>query len=384
MKQIYLDYGATSAIKPPHVKEAIDEYFASIMANPGRGGYGPSLQMGRLVFDTRMKLMTLFSAKEPENVIFTSNITHSMNMVLRGLLRRGDHVITTSMEHNSVISPLKAMEEEGLITLTIIKANEEGFVIGPIAPYIKENTALIIMTHGSNVTGAVMPIRQLFKEAKEKGIITVLDSAQTAGILPIHMEEDSIDVLCFTGHKGLLGPTGIGGIIIQDEVAKKMKPLTVGGTGSNSHLLMQPSFLPDKLEAGTLNTLSIAGLHGSLTYLEEVGIDTLYQHEKKLLTRLREGLAAIPGITCHGPLDKDQQVAVLSITADGMDCGELSAILATDYGIMTRPGLHCAPLAHDTIGTMPYGTLRFSIGPFNTMEEIEYTITSMIKIMGEQ
>ncbi|MGB9812339.1 MAG: aminotransferase class V-fold PLP-dependent enzyme [Thermovenabulum sp.] len=384
MNVIYFDNAATSFPKPERVINAMQNYFKNIGASPGRGGYKNSINAGRIIFETRSKLKKLFNAPKEENIIFTLNVTHAINYSLNGFLNAGDHVITTSMEHNSVIRPLRFLEKYRNIELTIINCDKNG-ILNPddIRKAIKKNTKLIALTHASNVTGTVMPIEEVAKIKKENGVVLLLDTAQTAGFLDIDFKKLDIDILAFTGHKSLLGPQGTGGLVLSDNIAKTLIPFIHGGTGSKSEIEFQPDFLPDKFEAGTPNTIGIAGLSSAVDFLEEEGLNKIRNHELELTKQFIEGIIEIPKIKIHGLKNIENRVSTVSITVDNIDPAFLAYKLDNQYNIMVRPGLHCAPLAHKTIGTFPYGTLRFSFGYFNTKEEVDFAIKALIKIIEE-
>ncbi|MDI3534166.1 MAG: hypothetical protein PWQ82_531 [Thermosediminibacterales bacterium] len=382
MRQVYLDNAATSRPKPPAVWEAMENYMKNIGCSPGRGGYECSLEAGRILLETRVLLKDFFNIPSPEQVIFTQNITHSLNMALKGLLKKGDHVITSSMEHNSVVRPLRNLEKTKGIEVDFVKCDEKG-LLNPqlVKDKIKHNTKMIVLTHASNVTGTLMPVEEIGEIANEEGLLYVLDTAQTAGVYEIDFENLGLDVLAFTGHKSLMGPPGIGGLCISRRAAEQMEPLIEGGTGSRSDMEYQPDMLPDKFESGTMNTVGIAGLNAGLKFINKTGLQNIRNHEKQLTERFLEGLKKLPGIIVYGPGDPELQTSTISISIKGLDMGELSFMLDYQYGVMTRSGLHCAPLAHKTIGSFPEGTLRFSIGYFNTTDEIDYTLRSLKEII---
>lgn len=382
MNRVYLDNGATSYPKPKNVTLEMLYFMTEIGVNPGRGGYNSSLEAGRIILDTRDKIASFFDFPYGEGVVFTQNITHSLNFIIKGILKKGDHVITTSMEHNSVIRPLRHLEKEGLVKISIAQCDKEGF-LNPqsITDNINSNTKMVIMTHSSNVTGTIMPVYEIGDICRKGNILFALDTAQTAGVYPLSFRNLNLDILAFTGHKGLLGPQGIGGFCVKPELGRNMIPLIEGGTGSKSDMEFQPDFLPDRFESGTLNTPGIIGLSAGIDYINNQGLENIQKKDQKLLQLLKEELSKIPEIVIYGPKDVNRQTPTLSIEVIGFDSGELSYILDDKYGIMTRSGLHCSPLAHRTIGTFPKGTLRFSIGYFNTEEEINYTIDSLKEII---
>ena len=377
---IYFDNAATSWPKPEEVYREVEKVLRNC-GNPGRGGHKMALESGRVIFEARQEICSIFNIKDPMRVVFTSNTTEALNIALKGILKEGDHVITSSMEHNSMIRPLMALKEKG-IEVTIVKANEEG-KIDPedIKEAITKKTKMIAITHASNVTGTIMPIEEIGNIAREMNLIFLVDAAQTVGVLPIDVEKQNIDLLAFTGHKGLYGPQGTGGLYVRKSI--EILPLEEGGTGSKSESMYQPDLMPDKLESGTPNTPGIAGLKEGVKFVKSVGIKNIYQQEKRLTKILIEGLKEIKGVKIYGPQKVEERVGVVSITLKDSDVGEISYILDRDFDIATRAGLHCAPLAHSTIGTLKTGTLRFGIGYFNTEEEVEKAIKA-IEIISQK
>ncbi|GAB6116477.1 aminotransferase class V-fold PLP-dependent enzyme [Thermoanaerobacter brockii subsp. lactiethylicus] len=371
---IYFDNAATSWPKPEEVYREVEKVLRNC-GNPGRGGHKMALESGRVIFEARQEICSIFNIKDPMRVVFTSNTTEALNIALKGILKEGDHVITSSMEHNSMIRPLMALKEKG-IEVTIVKANEEG-KIDPedIKEAITKKTKMIAITHASNVTGTIMPIEEIGNIAREMNLIFLVDAAQTVGVLPIDVEKQNIDLLAFPGHKGLYGPQGTGGLYVRKSI--EILPLEEGGTGSKSESMYQPDLMPDKLESGTPNTPGIAGLKEGVKFVKSVGIKNIYQQEKRLTKILIEGLKEIKGVKIYGPQKVEERVGVVSITLKDSDVGEISYILDRDFDIATRAGLHCAPLAHSTIGTLKTGTLRFGIGYFNTEEEVEKAIKAI-------
>jgi len=364
---IYFDNAATTWPKPEEVYLEVDRMLRNC-GNPGRGGHRMALEASRVIFEARQEIASLFNIKDPMRVVFTLNTTEALNIALKGVLKEGDHVITSSMEHNSVARPLSRLKEQG-VEVTIVKGSEEG-KIDPedIKRAVKKNTKMIAITHASNVTGTIMPIEEIGNIAREMNLIFLVDAAQTAGVLPIDVEKYNISLLAFPGHKGLYGPQGTGGLYVKEGI--ELVPLKEGGTGSRSELTLQPDLMPDKLESGTLNTPGIAGLKEGVKFVKKVGVNSIREHELKLTELLIEGLREIKKVRVYGPQKIDDRVGVVSITVEGMDVGEVSHILDREFDIATRAGLHCAPLAHSTIGTLKSGTLRFGIGYFNTEEEI--------------
>jgi cysteine desulfurase/selenocysteine lyase len=380
-RMIYFDNAATSFPKPNRVYDSIIGAMKEYGANPGRSGHKLALKLGREMFETRELIAKLFNIDSPMNIIFTFNCTESLNLGIKGILKRGDHVITTSMEHNSVLRPLMALKKEGIET-TIVK----GDLMGRIDPRdieenIKKNTKLIVTTHVSNLTGTIMPIEEIGKIAKKNGISYLVDAAQSAGVYDIDVEKMNIDMLAFPGHKGLLGPQGTGGLYIRDGL--DIDELIEGGTGSISHLLEQPEIRPDKYESGTPNGPGIVGLGAGIRYILQEGIENIRKHEEQLTQHFIEEVIKIEGVKVYGPLDIKQQGAVVPINIGLEDSSEISYILDENYNICVRPGLHCAPLSHKTIGTFEQGVVRFSFGPYNTHDEIELGIKAIREISKE-
>lgn len=373
---IYLDNGATSFPKPEEVYRSVYNTMMNFGGNPGRSGHKMALEAGRLIHDTREKVANFFNIDNPMNIVFTLNATDSLNMAIKGFLREGDHAIITSMEHNSVVRPIKKLEKEGKIKLDIVKCDKEGNLdIIDIKKLIKVNTRLIVTTHASNVTGTILPVEKIGVLAKEKNITYMLDSAQTAGIYPIDVKKMNIDILAFTGHKSLFGPQGVGGLYIRNGV--DIETFREGGTGSSSESLFHPNIMPDKLEAGTPNTPGIVGLGAGIDFIESVGIENIRSKEKDLTEYFLDKLKKLDSVTIYGKSSAENRCPVVSINIGEEDSSEISYILDEVYNIATRPGLHCSPLAHTTIGTLERGTVRFSFGYYNTKEEIDYVIDSI-------
>jgi cysteine desulfurase family protein len=375
---IYMDNAATSYPKPESVYTAVDHFNRNLGGNPGRGSHHATLKAGSILLEAREALAQLFEVPDCEQIAFTSNITESLNIALKGFLHPGDHVISTSMEHNSVARPLYALTLQG-IEWTVVHCCPDGSLDPEnIGKAIKPNTRMVCMLHASNLTGTIMPIAQVGKICRENGLIFVVDSAQSAGILPINVVEQNIDILAFTGHKGLLGLQGTGGIYVSPKV--DLTPLKQGGTGSLSEHLYHPEFMPDRLESGTPNTPGIVGLMAGVQFISKTGLMNIHQHEQELTAMLYNGLKEIKGVKLYGPGDCQRQTAVIAFNISNMDCGELSMQLDYQYGIVTRSGLHCAPLAHQTIGTLEEGTCRLSPGYFTTRDEIEMVIRAIYEI----
>lgn len=380
MKRVYCDNGATSYPKAPFVGETVLDYINNIGCNVNRGVYSTSFKAENTVYETRELICDLFNFKTAENVVFTQNITTSLNVVLKGLLREGDNVVVSSMEHNAVMRPLTSMKQRG-VTITKVNGNILGEIsIEDIENAISENTKAIVMTHASNVCGTVLPIRKIGELCKKYNKIFIVDSAQTAGVLDIDIKKDNIDILCFTGHKGLLGPQGIGGFLIKEELVERVSPLIEGGTGSLSELEVQPTYMPDKFEGGTPNVPGIFGLNASLNYLLKTGLESIYNKEIDLTSRFIEKIMNIDEKLLIGKKDIVDRTAVVSLDFKDLDNGIVCHNLDKNYGISTRSGLHCAPSAHKTLNTFPRGTVRFSFGHFNSYEDIDYVIDSINKI----
>lgn len=390
-KFIYLDNAATSFPKPPGVSQAMMHFMDAVGANPGRSGHPLSVEASRIVQRTRESLATLFHIQDPARIVFTLNVTESLNMVFSGFLKPGDHVVTTSMEHNSVARPLKYLEERGVISLSIVPCDRKGFLaLDELPKRLKRNTALMVLNHASNVCGTIQDVRTVREAIGDTPLM--VDAAQTAGCYPIDVEREGIDLLAFTGHKALLGPQGTGGLYIREGLS--LLPLKRGGTGSVSESIQQPDFLPDALESGTQNNVGIAGLGAGVDFILKKGIHTIREHEQALTTALLQALYDVPGLTIYGPLQPEKQTSTLSITFESIlptgtenvhsGCGsinlgwleegvapdEAEKRLGREYDILVRTGLHCAPWAHQTLGTYPDGTIRLSMGYFNTLEEM--------------
>ncbi len=378
---IYLDNAATSYPKPEVVYDAVLEGMKEYGANPGRSGHKLALEAGRAIFKTRDLVAKLFGIDNLMQIIFTSNATDSLNLAIKGVLKEGDHVITSSMEHNSVLRPIKALEAKG-VENTIIMCNEDGSLDPKdIKDAIKSNTKLIALTHASNVTGTLMPIEGVSKIAKEAGVLFLLDAAQTAGIYDINVKEMNIDLLALPGHKGLMGPQGTGILYIREGL--DVMHFKEGGTGSRSEDLTQPTMLPDRHESGTPNTPGIIGLGAGVQFILDEGIDKIRNHEKELTSYFINQLKEIDKVKIYGPQDAEKQGAVVSINIGEEDSSEIAFILDDVFNIAVRSGLHCASMAHTTLGTLDQGTIRFSMGYFNTKEDIDAALEA-IKNICEQ
>lgn len=383
MKNVYFDCAATTRKKPKQVREAMINFYDNIGCSPGRGGYKCSLDASRIVLNTRLSIGKLFNIEKSDNVILTHNITYAMNMILRGLLKSGDHVVTTTMEHNSVIRPLNDLMNKINIDISFVKADARGYVSPEsIKNAMKPETKIVVTTHASNVTGTIQPIEEIAAIVNQTNAYYIVDGAQTAGSYSVDLSLLPIDIFAFTGHKGLYGPTGTGGFIIKDQVADVMESLVQGGTGSISDKDIQPGFLPDKFESGTTNTIGIAGLGAGIDFILEKGIEQIHKEKKELTDYFLESLKVIEDVIIYGPKDSTIQTSTISIGIKNADLGQISFELDDKFNIMTRSGLHCAPYAHQTIGTFPEGTLRFSFDIFNTKQEIDYIIGCLNQIIG--
>ncbi|KYH34110.1 cysteine desulfurase SufS [Clostridium tepidiprofundi DSM 19306] len=380
--KVYLDNAATTFPKPDEVSTAVLNYMNNIGSNPGRGSSSSSFQGNRIVFQCREAICSFFNYDKPENVIFTSNITSSLNILIKGAVKKGWHVITSSMDHNAVLRPLNSLKDNGQIEFDILQCSENGILsVEDFKNTIKENTKLVVLSHASNIIGSIQPLEDIGKICKERGIFFIIDSAQTAGVLNLDFKKLNCSALAFTGHKSLLGPQGIGGFIIDDDFNNEISPLIEGGTGSVSSSIFQPNFLPDKFESGTLNTPGIAGLLSGINYINKTGLDTIRAHEESLTQYFINELLNISNITIYGFNDASLRTSTICLNSTKIDNSELGFYLDKYYGISTRTGLHCAPLAHKTIGTYPNGAIRFSFGPFNDAQDVNYTIDSINKIL---
>lgn len=381
MNNIYLDNAATTFPKPQNVVDSIYNFLINIGGNPGRSNHDNGLQSNRLLLEARETIASFFNFPNIDNVIFTNNITTSLNTLITGCSKNGDHIITSSMEHNSVLRPLVNLKENNIIELDVIEANKFGFInVEDFKNSIKSNTKFIILTQASNVTGSIQPIMEIGKLCKENNIHFILDTAQGAGVLNVDFQELNLSALAFTGHKSLFGPQGIGGFIISDDLNKICNPYILGGTGSLSHSLIQPDFLPDKFESGTLNMPGIVGLTEGIKFIKSEGTKTICEKNKFLRNHLISELQNINNIILYDDINNDNYTSCVSFNIQDLDTAELSFILDSDFGIKNRSGLHCAPLAHKTIGSFPTGTVRLSLSYFNSKKDIDYTINSLSKI----
>ena len=377
---IYFDHAATSWPKPPAVREALDRYFGDAGGNPGRAGHRMSIAAARLVEETRNGLAELLGIEDPARLAFAKNATEALNVAIYGLLQPGDHAVTSSVEHNSVMRPLRDLERRG-VAVTVVPCGPDDLIdADAIAAAIRPETRLVVTLHGSNVTGALLPIDAIATACREHGVPYLVDAAQTAGAIPIDVAALGVDLLAFTGHKGLLGMTGTGGLYVRPGLS--FEPLLRGGTGSRSDLEVQPDFMPDAYESGTLDVAGLAGLGAGVRHLLETGVDKVEAHDRDLATRAIDGLAGIPGVTVYAPSDEYRRCGVLSFTVEGLAPSDVGGILDRDFEIMSRVGLHCAPGAHRTIGTFPTGTVRFGFGLSNTIEEVDTAIGAVAEIAG--
>ena len=380
---IYLDNAATSWPKPESVYQAVNEFLRTKAGNPGRSSHSMAMAASGIVDETRLLVARLINASDKDRVIFTFNCTDSLNIGLKGLLRPGNHVITSCIEHNSVVRPLKKLEQQGLKVVRLSPHSEDGFVSPrDVEKAITKKTRLVVMTHASNVTGVVQPIDEYGTIVRRHGLIFMVDAAQTVGKYPLDVQANHIDLLAFSGHKGLFGPPGTGVLYIGERV--DLDSLREGGTGSHSEREEQPTDLPDKFESGTVNCVGIAGLGAGLKFILKEGMDKILKHEQSLTNQLFEGLSHVPRITVYKVKDRSRQAPVVSFNLEGHTPGEVGAILDQAFDIKVRTGLHCAPVTHRTLGTFPLGTIRLSPGYFNTAEEIDFTLEAIAKIANSE
>lgn len=378
---IYLDNAATTIHKPETVSKAVIDAF-STAGNASRGAHENSLVASRMIYNARVKIAELFNCKSPSLVAFTSNATESLNIAINGILEQGQHVITTDLEHNSVLRPLYRLEDSGIIELDIVSADEKGCVsYQDFEKYIRPETRAIICTHASNLTGNVLDITRIGEIAHKNGLLFLVDASQSAGVIPIDMEKMNIDILCFTGHKSLYGPQGTGGLCVGENVV--IRPWKVGGTGVFSYSRIHPEEMPTCLEAGTLNSHGIAGLSAGLDFIKETGIDVIYQKEISLAKHFYEGICDIPGVMVYGDFSAPYRTPVVSINIRDWDSAVISDELAEKYDIATRPGAHCAPRMHQALNTVDQGAVRFSFSWFNTEEEVEMAIRAVKELAEE-
>lgn len=379
---IYLDNAATSWPKLPQVLKAMTDVLERAGGNPGRSGHLLSVEAARVMYDAREDIARFFNSGDPLRVVFTNNATHAINLAIRGLVKPGDHVVTSSIEHNAVMRPLRSLEKEG-VHLTVVPCALDGSLsVRDVADVVSPHTRLVVLTHASNVVGTLLPVAEVARIAHESGALLLVDAAQTAGVIPIDVPAMGIDLLAFTGHKELQGPPGIGGLVIADTVdVSQIQPLIRGGTGSQSELEEQPDYLPDKFESGTSNLVGIAGLHAGLRWLKDRGIETIWAYLKGLTQALIDGLSELRGVKVYGPLDPNRSVAIVSFTIAGRLVSDIGLSLDEEYGILSRVGLHCAPAAHKTIGTFPEGTVRLAPGVFTTTKDILETVEAIRRVV---
>jgi cysteine desulfurase family protein len=379
---IYFDNSSTSHPKAPGVPQAVKDILEQGCFNINRGGYAGAYAVSALVYDAREKLASFFDCPDSRQVVFTGGATHSLNMAMKGLLRPGDHVVTTQMEHNAVVRPLAQLQAQG-VSVDFARCGPDGRLdLGDMASKITGRTRLVVMSHASNVCGVILPVREVGELCRKRGALLLVDCAQTAGVLPISMRRDNIDMLAFPCHKGLLSTQGLGGLILPQRIADEMAPLIAGGTGSHSHIADMPDELPDRLEAGTLNLPGIAALSAALDYIADIGTETIYAREMELMARLTGGLLGMPGLRVVGPPSLADKCAVAALDFPGMDNAAAAARLDEEFGIMTRCGLHCAPIAHKALGTFPRGVVRCSLGHFNTGPEVDEALAALRTITG--
>ena len=378
---IYMDNAATTMHKPQEVIDAVVMAMSS-MGNAGRGVNEASLSASRIIYDTREKLCRLFGAEDPRQIVFTPNSTESLNIAIKGILNPGDHVIATMLEHNSVLRPLYEMEKKG-VRLTIVKSDQNGrFNLKDIEDAIAEDTKMIVCTNGSNLTGNYVDPEPVGTLARERGIVFVVDASQTAGVFPIDVQKMKIDVLCFTGHKGMLAPQGTGGMYVRKGLV--IRPLKSGGSGVQTYSKTHPIEMPTALEAGTLNGHGIAGLHAAVEYLEKTGVDNIRAREQDLMWRFYEGVKDIPGVKVYGDFSSKNRCPIVTLNIGAYDSSEVSDELLTEYGISTRAGGHCAPLMHEALGTVEQGAVRFSFSHYNTEEEVDTAIEAIRELSKEE
>ena len=395
MKQIYLDNASTTFPKPREVADAVYQYMTGVGSNIGRGGYTSAYAAEEAVFAARQLLCDFFGGEDAKNVVFTKNITEALNVIIRGLLQPGDHVLVSAMEHNAVMRPLQLIGREleageqapaAEISFSRIPCDKEGNLqLEALPKLVQQRTKAVLMTHASNVCGTLLPLARVGEFCQDKGLLLLVDSAQSAGVFPINMQQLHIDALAFTGHKGLLGPQGIGGFVLREHMVKRLAPFIVGGTGSLSHTESTPRFMPDKFEAGTLNLPGIMGLAAGVRWLNQRGMASLRAHELALTEQLLTGLLDLEQqglLRIVGRRDIVQRTSVVSIAATKQDLAVVAHRLNEEYGIATRVGLHCAPNAHKTLQTYPTGTLRFSMGWHNNEEDIGAALKALREVLG--
>jgi cysteine desulfurase family protein len=378
---IYLDNAATTFPKPREVLSEMFETYESIGVSPGRGSYDLSVEAEEFVNGVRVQVCKLFGGDDPSRVAFAYNATDALNLLIQGLIEPGSHVVSSRLEHNSVLRPLHHLREQELISLDLVPFGKQGFIDPQdVAKAINAKTRFVILTHGSNVLGTIQPVEKIGEICRERGVPLALDITQTAGILPIHMKKCGVSAVAFTGHKSLLGPTGIGGLVLSKEI--DVRTTRFGGTGMDSRSLNHSQSYPERLEAGTVNLLGVIGLSSGIRYVEGKGLDKIYAHEMSLIRRLRDGLSSLKKVRLYCAQTLENHLPLLLCNIRGIDPEQVSTILDGDFGIAARAGLHCAPLVHQDLGTSPKGGVRFSLGPFNTDEEIDEVLKAMTRISG--
>lgn len=380
---IYFDNASTSFPKPSVAVEAIETYLVEAGCSPGRSGHQRARLSGQAIDEARKTIADFLGCTEYLNIAYTYNATYALNFAIKGYLQKGDHVVTTCLEHNSVLRPLETLKRSGEITYDVVGLGKDGLLdLEEYEAAFQHNTKLVVVNHASNVTGVMNPIERMIKYAHKQGVKVLVDASQTAGFLDISMDASSVDFLAFTGHKSLLALPGIGGLFVRDE--SDLRTSIEGGTGGNSFSLQQPGYMPDKFEAGTCNYTGIVALGASINYLKKEGLEHIRTHERNLLTKITEELRGVKGVTLYGDVDVTKKVPVLSFNVNDIPSNELSTILDEEFGIMTRPGLQCAPLAHKAIGTHPNGTVRVSLGLQSTPKECEELVSALKKVIAKR
>ncbi len=375
---IYLDNAATTRRKPPQVIDAVVNAMTT-MGNAARGAHSSSLEASRALYDARCKLAKLLGCPQPDHVIFTANSTEALNIAINGTLNPGDHVISTDLEHNSVLRPLYRLEEAGTISLDFVPADRLGNIdYAGFERLIRPETRAIVCTHGSNLTGTLVDLKRVGEVCRRNSLLFIVDASQTAGAVPVHMEEMGVDILCFTGHKGLMGPQGTGGLCVRPGV--EIRPWKVGGSGVHSYDRSQPQDYPTRLEAGTLNSHGIMGLSAALDFIQEVGVEEIARHEAALTRRFYDGVSRIDGVTVYGDFSQPERGAIVTLNIRDYDSAEMSDALSQAYDIATRPGAHCAPRMHQALGTVDQGAVRFSFAWYNTQEEVDAAIQAVAEL----
>lgn len=379
-KMIFLDNSATSFPKPEEVYRFMDHFYRNYGVNPGRSGYDLCLEVAELVETTRKMLTDFFGGKDPNRLCFSYNSTDALNLIIFGILKEGAHAITTTLEHNSVLRPLYHLYKDSGVKVDYVPFDSQGFVDpDDFRKYFRKNTRLVIINHASNVIGTIQPIKEIGKLCRERGIPLAIDASQSAGKIPINIEESFVDIVAFTGHKSLLGPTGIGGLYVREGI--EIRHTRAGGTGVKSAIRTHLEEYPYRLEYGTLNVLGIAGLHAGVKWIKEKGLENIYKEEMRLTTILRDGLQAVDGVTLYCQDDLTRHISILLFNVEGLEAQQTGTILDVDFNIACRTGLHCAPLVHAQLGTDKIrGAVRFGIGPFNTEEEISAAVEAVKEI----